>query len=234
MNNNGRAVVSWDGPYHPFGISIDEEGAMLQVLNNPTFVSTLPELPTSTQLNITEGGKTLTIPSTIQFPNITATTTAPTDVEREIDENPSPGQPLFFQLEDLGGNSAGCTPGPCYNVTISSTDFTYTDPSTSTTYTIPSSNIFIQNYDGNHPGVGTGACGTEGADLEGIFGIGTDFSLDASTCDYASLDMNRTLINKLTNTSETARIRWYPKLKITVPALMPPGTYTGTFTITSV
>lgn len=234
MNSNGKAVVSWNGPFSQSGISVDSAGAVLQMLTNPTFISTLPELPTSAQLNITEGGKTLTIPSVIQFPNITATTTAPTDVEREIDENPAAGQPLFFQLEDLGGNSTGCTPGPCYNVSISSTDFTYTDLSTNTTYTIPASNIFIQNYDGNHPGVETGACGTNGSDLEALFGLGTDFSLDASTCDYASLDMNRTLINKLTNVSDTARIRWYPKLKITVPALMPPGTYTGTFTITSV
>lgn len=234
MNNNGRAIVSWEGAYRPNNLIIDDGGAVFQELTNPTFVSTLPELPTSAQLNITEGGKTLTIPSIIQFPNITATTTAPTDVEREIDENPAAGQPLFFQLEDLGGNSTGCLPGPCYNVTISSTDFTYTDLSTSTTYTIPASNIFIQNYDGNHPGVGAGICGTEGAGLEAIFGIGADFTLDTSSCDYASLDLNRTLINKVTNVSDTARIRWYPKLKITVPALMPPGTYTGTFTITSV
>jgi len=236
MNRNGRTIVGWEGGYNPFGLNLDGFGSVFQLLNNPSFVETVPELPTAAQLTITEGGKTLTIPSTIQFPAVTASTTMNIDAEREIDENPAPGQPLFFQLEDLGGNSTGCVPGPCYSVTISSSDFTYTDPATSTVYTIPATNIFIKNYDGNHPGVvNTGTCGSPEANLsfETVFGIGADFELDGTTCDYVSIDSNRTLINKISNTSDTARIRLYPELKMTIPSLTPPGTYTGTITITS-
>jgi hypothetical protein len=236
MNTSGKIIVGWEGAYQPFGINIDSAGAVFQTLANPLIAGATPELPTAAELSIVEGGKTLTIPSVIQFPDITASTMVDTDVEREIDENPAAGEPLYFQLEDLGGNSTGCVPGPCYSVTISSTDFTYTDPVSSQTYTIPASNIFIKNYDGNHPGVtNTGLCGSPEANMsfEAIFGIAADFALDPTSCDYVSLNTNRTLINKTTNTSDTARIRMYPKLKLTVPALTPPGTYTGTITITS-
>lgn len=237
MNNNGLASVSWEGEYGNFtGIAIDDYGADFQMLNNPTFIQTLPELPTSAQLSITQGGKTLTIPSSIEFPSITANTMNPTDVEREIDENPAAGQPLYFQLEDLGGNSGTCTPGPCYSVTISSSDFTYTDIASGQTYTIPASDVFLKNYDGNHPGVaGAGACGSPDASLSfnTIFGNSADFNLDPTTCDYTPLDTNQTILNKISNTSDTGKIQWFPKLKISVPALTPPGTYTGTITITS-
>lgn len=236
MNNAGKVIVGWDGTYRPFGISIDSTGAVFQLLYNPSVVQSTPELPTAAELSIVEGGKTLTIPSVIQFPSVTATTMVNTDVEREIDENPAAGEPLYFQVEDLGGNSTGCVPGPCYSVTISSTAFTYTDPVSGQTYTIPASNISIKNYDGNHPGVtNTGLCGSPEANLsfEALFGVAADFALDPTTCDYVPINTNRTLINKITNTSDTARIRMYPKLKITVPALTPPGTYTGTITITS-
>lgn len=236
MNTSGKIIVGWEGAYQPYGINIDSAGAVFQMLANPLVAGATPELPTAAELSIVEGGKTLTIPSVIQFPDITASTMVDTDVEREIDENPAAGEPLYFQLEDLGGNSTGCVPGPCYSVTISSTDFTYTDPISSQTYTIPASNIFIKNYDGNHPGVtNTGLCGSPEANMsfEAIFGVAADFALDPTSCDYVSLNTNKTLINKITNTSDTARIRMYPKLKLTVPALTPPGTYTGTITITS-
>lgn len=237
MNNNGKSMVGWSGSYYPFGLNIDDNASMYQMLNNPMFVEGTPELPTTAQLTIAEGGKTLTIPSNIQFPSAIASTTMTTDVTRQIDENPAVGQPLFFQVDDLGGNSSNCVPGPCYSVTISSTDFTYTDSITGQTYTIPASNIFIKNYDGNHAGVfESGSCGSVEAQhsFESIFGEPTDFALDGSSCDFTSLDTNKTLLNKVTNISDTARIRFYPEIKITIDPLTPPGTYTGTITITSV
>lgn len=236
MNNAGKAIVGWEGNYAPSGVSVDANGAVFQVLNNPTFVETIPELPTAAQLTIEPGGKTLTIPSNIQFPTITASTSTNTEVEREIDENPSVGQPLNFQLEDLGGNPSLCETGTCYSLTVTSTDFTYTDSATGQTYAVPASGIFIKNYDGNHSGVvGTGICGSpeSGQSFEILSGNASDFLLDSGTCDYASLDVPRTIMNKTSNTSDTAKIQLYPKLKINVPALTPPGTYTGTITITA-
>jgi hypothetical protein len=236
MNDQGEVLVGWDGEFLINGIVTAPHAAVYQMLNNPLYIQTLPELPTSAQLTIAPGGKTLTIPSAIQFPSVTASTMNNTDVEREIDENPAIGQPLYFQLEDLGGNSPSCSPGPCYSVTISSSDFTYTDPLTSEVYTIPATNVFLKNYDGNHPGVvNSGTCGSPEADLsfDILFGNSADFSLDNSTCDYTPLDTNQTLMNKTSNTSDTAKVKMYPKIKITIPPLTPPGTYTGTITITS-
>ncbi len=235
MNENGLAIAGWDGGYNG---SSDSQGAVFQLLNNPTFVQTLPQLPTSAQLTITQGGKTLTIPSSIEFPAITASTTVDTDVFRQVDENTAPGQPQYFQIEDLGGNSGGSTTCPgnlCYSVTIDSSDFTYDDPS-GKTYSIPASNIFIKNYDGDHPGVvDSGTCGTAQATQSFIapFGDPSDFSLNSSSCDYVPLDSSQTLLDKISNNSDTAEIQFFPEFKITVPALTPPGTYTGTITITS-
>lgn len=236
MNGAGRAAVSWEGAYIPFGINVNNDGAVFQMIKNPTYVETLPELPTAAQITITQGGKTLTIPSHIDFPIIQASPSRETEVERHIDENPASGQPGYFQLEDLGGNSGSCSPGPCYSVTINSTDFTFTDQATNQTYTIPASNIYIKNYDDDHAGiVSNGNCGTPEAteSFIALFGNASDFSLDPSTCDYASLNTQRTLINKISNTSDTAKILWFPEFKIKIPALTPPGIYTGTITVTS-
>ncbi len=251
MNDSGLAVVAWEGGHQDAtGTLIDNDGAMFQLLNNFPTVATIPELPTAAQLSIVANGKTLAIPSQINFPTITANSMNNTDVEREVDENPATGQPPYFQLEDLGGNSNNCTSGTCYSVSVNSSDFTYTDPATEQTYYIPAANISVENYDGNHPGVGTGACGTAGAELSTLYGNASDFSLDPSTCSYTPLAtlisphnhaydlpdetfQALTLVNKVTNTSDTGKIRWFPKFKITVPPLTPPGTYTGTITITS-
>jgi len=236
MNSAGKAIVSWDGAYIPSGINVNNDGAVFQILKNPTYVETLPELPTAAQITITQGGKTLTIPSHIDFPIIQATPSRETDVVRHIDENPAPGQPPYFQIEDLGGNSTTCGTDPCYSVVINSTDFSFSDPATGQIYTIPASNIYVRNFDRDHAGVvSSGECGTPDATKSfiALYGNPEDFSLDPSTCDFTSLEGQKTLLDKISNTSDTAKILWFPEFEIKIPPLTPPGIYSGTITVTS-
>jgi hypothetical protein len=244
MNSNGDAIAAWNGNYRNRDTNAISTGeSVFQMLNMTTGGAGLPQLPTIAELSITSGGRTLTVPSEIQFPDVTVNTSNSTVAQREIDENPVAGQPSYFQLEDLG--SCPPLPTPCnfapYTVSVGIDNdgnttppgFNYTDPDTKITYTIPASDIGIKNYDGNHPGVGTGTCGNPGVDILALRGNSTDFTLDPSTCnDFMPLDSQQTLLKKITNTSDTAKIQLFPALQINVPPLTPPGTYTGTITIT--
>jgi hypothetical protein len=220
MDNTGKAIIGWEGQ---FGAN-DTAAVGFQLLNNPTFTESVPVLPCVAQQIIEPAnGKTFTVPENIGFPDVTATTTSTTEAYREIDENQT--QPLYFQLNDLGGNGT-------YSVSIQASDFTYTDIGTDAIYTIPSSSVAIKNYDGNHPITPTPPSCNEFEMISGT-APASDFTLDNSTCDYMPLNSQQTLLNR-TNAGDPAQIRWYPVIRITIPPLTPPGSYTGTLTLTSV
>lgn len=166
------------------------------------------------QIEVHGGGYRMEGPCLLVFPSVSASFGGQTtnldsrDITGDCDPGPSTiTNPSYFKITDENG-------GRPFSVMISSSNFT-ASPSGNI---IPVSNFLIQNKDDN---ITTN-------NIDTINGSANGVTLNADTNTFASLDIQRTLLNGTGSAPGIWKI--YPLFRINIPAAIPPGLYTTTIT----
>lgn len=226
MNNSGYIFTGWEGNYQTtVGQSNpgdDANGAIVQSLTSPLYQSPYPSLQPQVRQAIIGGGKTLSVPTTIQFPNATINPSSANSVSVSLRDNtlPTPDPIQYIDFEDLDGVAS--------TITVSTSDFTLS--SDSQTY-IQASDLSVKNCDQD--------LASNVLCKDTINGNGADFNLDATaTADndagidtyysFSSTTEQKTLATK--TGSNVGKWRFYPEFKLRIPAIVPPGDHSATIT----
>gem|GEM_PF-5191127 len=160
---------------------------------------------------ISGGGRRLSVPGDIDFPSVDVNTALSTVTEVALRDAKMVSPIQYVEAQDLDG-----TP---FNITISTSDFTFTDGQKY----LKAQNVAVKNCD--MPTVDDVKC------IETINGSSGDFSLNPATNDFSafiSANEQKTLANKTGH--QLGKWRFFPKLQLTVPAITPPGDHKATIT----
>jgi hypothetical protein len=219
MDGIGKVTVAWEGNVN-LSTNNDSSGIAIQRLLSPLFTPPLPALQPSAEQVITGGGRTLLVPSSIQFPAGTVSTTDTASVQASIRDATYGGDPIkYVEATDLDGAPFTIT------ATISE-DFFLTPPGT-TSY-IPKTAASIRNWDRNT--ADTDSVCSESDMSNCVLTINsssteTSFELSSESEDFATLDTQRPLVNKQSS-SEIGKWRFYPEFRLQIPPRTPPGNHT--------
>ncbi len=226
MNSSGTTLVGWEGNFQDVvgtsGAGDDSAGAVTQVLRNPLYADPYPELQPEAQQEILAGGRTLNVPSDINFPNATVNTASATSVDVSIRDNtlgePDPIQ--YIEFEDLDGVASV--------ISVSASDFILA--SDSQVY-IEATAMAVKNCDQDL--VSDGLC------ISTINGDPAAFDLsNAETADDTAgtdvfYNFTSSLEQKTLGTKSGSGIgkwRFFPEFRLTIPAITPPGDHNATVT----
>jgi len=227
MDGNGKVTVAWEGTViQP--TSDDSNGITIQRLKNALYTPPFPELQPSAEQVITGGGRTMSIPSSIQFPPATISTSKESAVQTSVRDASFGGSPdKYIEVTDLDGAPFTIT------ATISD-DFHLTPPGTASY--IPKTAAFIRNWDQNDADTNADcplAIKTDCVLTINSSSQDTSFELSPESEDFTSLDEQRTLVNKQSD-SEIGKWRFYPEFMLKIPVRTPPGNHTAEiiFTLT--
>ncbi len=219
MNDKGTAAVAWEGNVNQPGF-IDTNGVAIQRLYDALYEPPYPALQPSAEQVITGGGRTLSVPASIQYPAATVSTTSTTTVQSSIRDATNGGSPIkYIEATDLDG-------APFTISAVINNDFMLTPPGT-TSY-IPKTAASIRNWDQSTTDTDT-ACGPA-SPLTCVLTINstareTTFQLSDTSESFVSLDTQRDMANK-SGEHEIGKWRFYPDFKLDIPALTPPGNHT--------
>jgi hypothetical protein len=218
MNGNGKIVVSWEGSVNRPTLS-DNNGIAIQRLKNVLFTTPIPELQPAAEQVVLGGGRTMVVPATVLFPTSSVSTTNASEIKASIRDETCGGIDVkYIEVTDLDGAPFTIT------ATIGE-DFMLTPPG-NVSY-IPKSNASIRNWDGNT--ADTNEDCTEKTPQNCVYTINsssenTSFELSTESEDFMSMDEQRALINKFSDT-EIGKWRFYPEFKLLIPARTPPGNH---------
>lgn len=231
LNDFGQAIVGWEGNFEnntDTKPTSDNQGIIVQTLANPLYNEPHSELQPEARQEVRAGGRTLTVPNTINFPSATVNTSMASEVAVSVRDDhlvtpncDSIATPCI-EFEDLDGVPSV--------ITVSTGDFTL--ESDGKTY-IYATDMGVKNCDAD--------VSTDPSCIVTLYGNEKDFTLDPSTSDdnsmppgsdifytFGSDTEQKTLATK--NGSLLGKWRFFPKFQLTIPAITPPGNHSGTIT----
>lgn len=196
--NNGRIFAQWVGQGPK-----DQSGIHAQLLTS-LFATPEAFFKTSSEQEITAGGRALIIPSNIEL--ATLDVSFKPQENRVIFEGQADQTSTYIQIQDLLADE-----NP-FNISISATDLiSETDQKTY----IPAKNIYIKHF---FP--------TTDLPLETLKGNSDDFTLNNEIDEFQSLETPQIL-----GYGDGKNFGFWrfpvPEIKINIPAMTPPGTHSG-------
>jgi hypothetical protein len=226
INQSGQVVVGWEGNFQKSAgikgnIDDDQSGIIVQFLSDPMNNEMPQYQPVCTQ-QIVQGGRILEVPDSIIFPDLNVnprkTSVSTVSVRNNTLQKEAPIQ--YIQVTDLQGGSEH------FVISIDVDDFMHSDMK----HKISKSNLAVRSCDIED--LQDPAC------VETLQGQANEFEIYKPDNDdkYQEFSYEAPLTLAQSNHEipvlHFGQWRFYPMLKLSIPPITVPGSYTSNITIT--